>query len=221
MKTKRDNSSGPWVLLIHGLAAHRSILWLLAWRLRRRGYRTAIFGYPSIWRGVKSHAARLRRFIDRFEAEHPDEPYAIIGHSMGGILVRALLDETRPTGLRQIIMLGSPNQGSHAARRLAPFLGRICPPLTELADTPDSLVRTLGDTRGIPTAIVAGSRDRVVTVDATHLPTVTEHHVVRSGHGELLFRQDVAEIVDQYLKDSLARPTNPTVQNPPTSSVLV
>ncbi|MCA9107411.1 MAG: hypothetical protein KDA83_18485, partial [Planctomycetales bacterium] len=98
---------------------------------------------------------------------------------------------------------------------------RICPPLTELADTPDSLVRTLGDTRGIPTAIVAGSRDRVVTVDATHLPTVTEHHVVRSGHGELLFRQDVAEIVDQYLKDSLARPTNPTVQNPPTSSVLV
>lgn len=192
--------TGPWVILAHGLAAHRSVLWLIAWRLRRRGFRTVVFSYPSIRFGVKKHAQSLDEFLVRFEQEHPGEPYSLVAHSMGGILVRALLERRRPEQLQRIVMLGSPNQGSHAARKLAPFLGRICQPLHELADTPEALVKELSEPTGIPTAVIAGSRDRVVTVEATKLSTSNEHLVVRSGHGELLFRRDVVDAVERFLK---------------------
>ena len=61
--TDRHHSPAPWVLLVHGLAAPRSALWLLAYRLRRQGFRTKIFGYPSIVSGVRQHAERFDRYL--------------------------------------------------------------------------------------------------------------------------------------------------------------
>lgn len=200
MTTITPESRAPWVILAHGLAAHRSVLWLLSWRLRKRGFRTVVFAYPSIRFGVKHHAEALDQFLQRFEREHPGETYSLVAHSMGGILVRALLEQRRPAQLSRIVMLGSPNQGSHAARKLAPIFGRICQPLHELADTPQSLVRSLCEPTGVPTAVIAGSRDRVVSVEATKLSNLADHLVVRSGHGELLFRRDVVDAVERFLK---------------------
>jgi len=188
------------VLLVHGLAAPRSALWLLAYRLRRQGFRTKIFGYPSIVSGVRQHAERFDRYLQEFESRIAPEPFHLVVHSMGGILVRALMERRKPAGLHRIVMLGTPNQGSHAARRLAPWLGPICPPLRELSDAPDALVRSLPTIEDYECGVIAGTRDRVVSVEATRLDRLRPHRTVRSGHGELLFRRDVAEAVSRFLK---------------------
>lgn len=202
----------PWVILVHGLAAHRSALIPLAWRLSRRGFRTIRYGYPSIVGPVTGHAARFDRFLEQFEQRERPDSFHLVVHSMGGLVTRALLERRQPQSLHRVVMLGTPNQGSHAARKLAPWLGRICHPLREIGDRPTDWVARLGGVGEIETGVIAGTRDRVVTVDATWLDGIRDHQTVRSGHGELLFRRDVARMVANFLEQGRFVPEENTNQ---------
>ncbi len=194
-RARREN-----VILLHGLAAHRSALVPLAWRLERKGFSSLRYGYPSILRGVRHHAERFDRFLEQFERERPGEPFHLVVHSMGGIVTRALLERRVPEGLRRIVMLGTPNRGSHAARRLAPILGAICPPLRELSDRGESLVHRLGEVAGIECGVIAARSDWVVALDATRLDSAIDHQTVPGAHSQLLFRRDVAEMTANFLR---------------------
>jgi hypothetical protein len=75
------------------------------------GYVTAVERFPAIRDRVR-HRLEL--------AANSGRPYAAIGHSLGGLLVRAALDGW-PAALplpRHVIMLGTPNRPPRVARRL-------------------------------------------------------------------------------------------------------
>jgi hypothetical protein len=55
--------------------------------------------------------------------------------------------------------------------------------------------------RDLELGIIAAAYDRVVSVRNTHLESETDHVVLPSGHGQLLFRSDVAEQVLSFLRD--------------------
>ncbi len=79
--------------------------------------------YPYDWRlGLDNLADGLaqclRRVLD--ETAQPQRPVRILAHSMGGLVVRALIakhaalwDETMQRDGARLVMLGTPNQGSH------------------------------------------------------------------------------------------------------------
>lgn len=76
------------VLLIHGMGrTPASMLWLRH-RLRGDGHRVALFGYSPTFESLERVTARLVRRIHRLG---PDSRYALIGHSLGTVLIRNAL----------------------------------------------------------------------------------------------------------------------------------
>ena len=105
------------ILLVHGLARTPLSLRGLARDLRRGGHRAELVGYSGAVESYHGIVARVRR---RLEAAADDgQPYAAIGHSLGGLILRAALAdwpaESPPP--RHVIMLGTPNQPPRLARR--------------------------------------------------------------------------------------------------------
>ncbi len=115
-------------------------------------------------------------------------PIHFVGHSMGGLVIRALLNAWRPRDLGHVVMLGTPNAGSEVADfvdglpALRPILGKAAPALvtrrdkaveTLLGRVDYSLGIVAGDWR-MPVAalsrLIPGPNDGKVSVASTHLP---------------------------------------------------
>src|SRR5439155_5575717 len=76
----------PAVVLVHGLWLSGWCMLLLAWRLRRCGFRTYRFSYRSVRKGLRENAAALRAFSDAIDAS----TVHFVGHSLGGIVIQAM-----------------------------------------------------------------------------------------------------------------------------------
>jgi pimeloyl-ACP methyl ester carboxylesterase len=105
------------VLFIHGMGRSPLSGLPILLRLRARGFAIEVFGYSTALRDFASIRDRLR---DRIQGLAARGPYALIGHSLGGVLLRSALSAL-PQGTRlpeQIFLLGSPVRSARLARRL-------------------------------------------------------------------------------------------------------
>lgn len=91
--------------------------WRLLHHIRGAGLKTTTFGYSVVFDNFDAIVARLRVQITLLAAT---EDYIVIGHSLGGVLLRAALNTLPPdTALpRHVYLLGSPIQVSRIAARL-------------------------------------------------------------------------------------------------------
>ncbi len=111
------------VLLVHGLGRTPLSLARLARELRRAGHTPELVGYVAALEPFAAIRARVRGRLER--AGRSGQPYAVVAHSLGGLLVQAALSEW-PAQLplpRHVVMLGTPHQPPRLARRL----GRLWP----------------------------------------------------------------------------------------------
>lgn len=85
--------------------------------LRRAGLKTTTFGYSVVFEKFDALVARLRTRIMQIAGTGD---YIVVGHSLGGVLLRAALNSLPPgTALpRHVYLLGSPIQASRIATRL-------------------------------------------------------------------------------------------------------
>jgi hypothetical protein len=104
------------LLLVHGLWRTPLSFFLLIRRLRSWGYATEQFGYAAV---AQRYDAIVSRLIERLERLARAGPYAVIGHSLGGVLLRSALDHVTGPLPQHLIMLGTPNRSP----RLAQVLG--------------------------------------------------------------------------------------------------
>jgi pimeloyl-ACP methyl ester carboxylesterase len=105
-------------LLVHGMGRTPVSMMTLAHGLRRAGITPSQFGYSAAFESIERILGRLRQ---RLGAE-ADGEYVAVGHSLGGLLLRAAIADLAP-GLprpRRLVMIGTPNQSPRLARR---FLG--------------------------------------------------------------------------------------------------
>lgn len=188
------------VYLLHGLAAHHFVMRRLAGALRRAEFDVRNWGYRSIRSPIRHHALCLRDELARDVRDPQIDRVHLVTHSMGSIITRAALQDWQCDKIGRIVMLGPPNRGSHVARRLAPWLGRICPPLIELSDAPDSFVNRIPPPPTIPIGIVAAAADRVVARHATELPGQADWIVLPGQHGVLPWRRETAQQVLHFLE---------------------
>jgi hypothetical protein len=104
------------VLLIHGMGRTAwSMLRLRRW-LNRSGHQVTSLGYLAAVDPVPRIVDRIRGGLHELAARGP---YAIIGHSLGGLLARMALAQDAPpfSPPAHLIMLGTPNQPPRLARR--------------------------------------------------------------------------------------------------------
>lgn len=113
------------VILIHGLGRGAASMWILAWRLRRAGFKTRCIGYPSTQNTIAQNEALLREKLAGLG------PVDLVGHSLGGFLSARLLRDPQGLEIRQIVQIGAPNNGSPLADRMSGFwpVRRLCGPV--------------------------------------------------------------------------------------------
>ncbi len=169
-------------ILVHGMGRSPASMLILAARLRILGIRPKLFSYFAAFEKFGSCTNRLRHFIEKHTAE---EPFILVGHSLGTVLTRAILPELihKPTAC---FFLAPPAHACMAARRCAPrrlyqLLTGEMGQLLASAQFMDSL-----PVPNVPTKIYAGTggrrgryspfgnepNDGVLTVSETCLPSI-------------------------------------------------
>lgn len=199
-RISRFNVAGESVILVHGMVAHRSLMWPMARYLRRHGYQVTNWGYPSIRGAIEECGEGLRAELKRLASCPEISQIHLIGHSMGGIVVRCALQGQSFSKLGRIVMLVTPNSGSHAARRLAPPLGWLCPYLRELSDSSDSFVSQLPPLEGLEIGAVASRIDHVVSLGSALAVSATDHMLINVWHGLVPCSPVVSREARQFLQ---------------------
>jgi hypothetical protein len=108
------------ILLVHGMGRTPISMWRLARALRQAGCATELFGYLAARQSVEQIVGRLRARLTAMA----DGDYIVIGHSLGGILLRSAV-ATLPAAVRRprrIIMLATPSHSPRMARRFSKTL---------------------------------------------------------------------------------------------------
>ena len=88
--------------------------WGLARFLRRAGHTTESFGYVAALEPFERITRRLRA---RLEVIAPRGRFAVVGHSLGGLLLREAIHQITPPPAH-FVMIATPNQPPRLARRL-------------------------------------------------------------------------------------------------------
>jgi len=114
----RPKGAAVQALFVHGMGRSPLSGWRLLARLRRAGFRTHTLGYATPLQTFDSIKKRLVVQLEALSAT--DDDYIVIGHSLGGVLLRAAIaglpPGTHPP--RQIFLLGSPIQAARLAQAL-------------------------------------------------------------------------------------------------------
>ncbi|MBW8884529.1 MAG: alpha/beta fold hydrolase [Planctomycetia bacterium] len=188
------------VVLVHGLASLPFVMQPLAKSLGKHFGQVVNWSYSSLWSRIERHGRGLAALLRRIDRDEGQGRIHLIGHSMGGIIGRVALAEYMPQRIGRFLMLAPPNRGSHVARRLAPFLGRICPPLHQLADHDNSFVCTLPPPRAPELGIIAASGDFMVLEHSTRLGCERDYIVLPGLHSSMLWRAETSEQVRHFLE---------------------
>lgn len=182
------------VLLVHGLVRTAGSMLPLGRTLRRAGHDPHYFNYFASVESIPAIVGRLRRRLAPFRGG--GGPYAAVGHSLGGVLLRQALVDAEGAPPRLLVLLASPSRSPRAARsawRAFPFrwvtrdCGRLLatPDLFDELPEPDYPYLVIAGTRGLyghlspfgdepNDGLVAvseatlGDPDNVVTVPAAH-----------------------------------------------------
>ncbi len=208
------------VLLIHGFAMPRRCMAILQNRLAADGFDVFAFRLgPANFRGVEKAAHLISEKLRSASGRYGAQRIAIVGHSLGGIIGRALIVQGDGDRLfHTLITLGSPHQGhpswkwikftpvtwfTHVPRELAPESNIM----TRLRNSP--LPRSVYAVslfseadRICPAAIcpldVPPGADNIVNIplqDVNHIDLMVDervHHIVRD-HLEIGFRRAALE----------------------------
>ena len=206
MTAQRDQA----VVLVHGLWLSGWTMEYLARHLRRCGYRTHLFSYPTMRRSLRENALALREFSDRVEGS----AVHYVGHSLGGVVIQAMFAFAAPARDGRIVTLSSPHGGSRAAvtvarrawgrRILGESIGSLLRGERVAADMGG---RDIGLIKGnLPVGLgrlvvdFPGANDGVVAVDEMHWPGARDEITVRAPHSGMLFSPRVATAICQFLR---------------------
>lgn len=141
-------AAGTPILLVHGLVDNRSIFAMLRRQLRQRGFDRIWTTNYQIWTSdVRVAARRLAATVDAIREQTGYERIHVVGHSMGGLVARYYVQRLGGDAhVHTLVTLGTPHQGTRAARLLPRGICRQLAPtsdvIAELAEpAPDCQTR--------------------------------------------------------------------------------
>lgn len=197
------------VVLVHGLWMHGIVFLPLRCRLAERGFAACAFSYPSMRGSLAGNAQALAEFVGRVDAD----AIHLVGHSLGGLVILAMLARSPDPRLRRAVLMGAPCAGSHSAEvllgrpRLAAVVGCSLRDWLELPHPPLPAALEIG--------VLAGNRrfglgcalpglpcpnDGVVAVAETRLPAARDTIVLPVAHSQMLLSPACADQIAAFLR---------------------
>ena len=213
--SERRHASKEAVVLLHGLGRSARSMAGLGKRLAAEGYDVVNLAYPSRRHAPEALMGHVSAEIRAHVRE--DQRLHFVTHSLGGILVRAMLAEKAPPNLGRTVMLAPPNKGSEVADLLGerqPFRWMLGPTLPRLNTRAESFPRQLpaaefelGVIAGnrhvnpLSAALVASPNDGIVSVESTRIDGMTDFMVVNRSHTFIMYAPEVKEEVAHFLRE--------------------
>lgn len=196
------------VLYVHGMGRSPVSGAVLMQRLARAGHAPHSFGYAVTLQDFEVIRDRLARTIARLSA---DGAIALVGHSLGGVLLRAAIATLpSPTPLpSHLFLLGSPVRavrpaqrfaGRHWYRLLTRSSGQLLasPPGMAALGTPHVRSIAIAGSGGwwpTPERTARVHHDGVVSVQETRADWLDEHLLVPVPHSLLPVSRRVSDLV--------------------------
>ena len=191
------------VITIHGLWMRAGAMIVLQQRFEGRGFTVQRFGYRTVHQSLEANAAALADFIERA----PGDAVHLVAHSLGGVVIRAMLDQCIPARLGRVVMLGSPLRGSSIGARVTRLPGGRRIIGQSIID-----LNARGGFSDWPSAVPAGSiagsvpfgtswlvggiyeaNDGTVAVAETRVPGLADHIVLPVTHFALPLSKRVSD----------------------------
>jgi triacylglycerol lipase len=201
----RQPAAQPPVLLVHGLYHNPSAWFAFRRQLKAGGFTSVLsYGYSSFGPHFSVIAAGLADEIRAAAKGSPSGRVQLVGHSLGGLVIRAACAEPGVCGLVEgVVTLGTPHQGSTLAGLLAVGrLGRGLEPggevLTTLEGLPECPVRALS--LYTPTDGMVLPLSGALLTERQHMAGWKEEPVAPMSHVGLLYARDVAARAIEHLR---------------------
>ena len=204
-------STRATVVFVHGAIVRGWEMALLRHRLRQLGYRVRQFRYRSMMKGLDDNA---RRFSD-FLRETEGDVLHVIGHSMGGVLIRQVFEQNPDPRPGRLVVIGSPLLDCWVARRfyrvhprvgrwmvgrtVADHISRPSDPVWRGSRDFGVLAGTYRFGIGAIFSSLPRPSDGVVLLDETRLQGVRDHVTFRLNHFGMLFSKRCCAQVARFL----------------------
>jgi pimeloyl-ACP methyl ester carboxylesterase len=204
------------VVLLHGLGRGKSIMTPLKERLESAGFTTVVVDYRSIGRTPEEVLADASQQISAFRSD-TIKTIHFVGHSLGGLLIRAYLDSIKVPNLGRVVLIGSPSKGTPIVDYFHDsWIMRLAGPAAASLGTGEkSFPRTLGAPY-YPVGIIAGvsstfnnddfipgEDDGIVPVESTKIEGMTDFVSVNVSHSSMPRNEEVAIQVIAFLRNGI------------------
>lgn len=202
------------VIILHGLARDAASMDPLAAALEAAGYAVYNVDYPSTSAAPAELIDMLRAEVDRCCTAAPRLNF--VTHSLGGLIVRAYLAQTRPANLGRVVMLAPPNHGSEIVDLLGgvwPFSRLFGPTAAQLGTARDSFPNRLPDpsyevgiiagdrpVNPLGAMVIPGADDGGVSLEGAKLEGMADFLAVHESHSRIMRSPEVAEEVVKFLR---------------------
>lgn len=185
----------------------------LARSLGNEGFSTFNLPYPSARLPIPELVRRVRGELERFP---PGQPVHFVTHSLGGIILRAMLAENPPFGIGRIVMLAPPNGGSEIVDWAAhhPIIHRLLGPAgrslgcqgfpRSLPDLPENseVAVIMGDRCSIPwfSKLLESRNDGIVSASKGKIPGLRAFAVVHADHTFIQMHPEAIRLATGFLR---------------------
>ena len=184
----RDPAPAPAalpVLLVHGVLCNAGVWSSVKRGLEARGIRPVYaLSYGPPLASNENFAEQLAAKVDAVLAATGAPQLVLVGHSMGGLVIRAYLRKYGGARIRRAITIGSPHRGSVVART---FTGRC---LAEIRPGSGWLAQLAADERtppAVPLVSIWSWHDSMVAPqDSAVLPSAENIALSGIGHNAML-----------------------------------
>lgn len=202
------------VILVHGYGRSARAMKTMERRFVARGYVVHTMDYSTLTRSIEEVQREISSEIDQVLKNHPHKTH-FVGHSLGGLLVRAYLGTRKVHRLGRVVTLGSPNRGTPAVDYLERkwwfrLIGSAAQALrTSGSQFLSSLPRPtypLGVIAGraqrpfVRGAVFEGAHDGLIPLESTKVKGMQDFCVLNVNHTALRYHRDVFIQIEHFLK---------------------
>ena len=188
-------------------------MWLLASRLEDAGFHVERVGYKSLKQTPEEILDDVSEQITGCCLKQ-ERPVHFVGHSLGGLLIRAYLQDNDVDQLGRVVLIGTPNQGNELVDRFGTdWWMKLLGPTAATLGTDDEAFPSLlarphyevGVIAGVSKSLsinrhLSGEHDGLVTVEATKLTGMRDFVVVETSHSAMRYNEEVANQTVSFLR---------------------